>query len=95
MDAELAPSFVAELQREVSPAHLLFGLQVTAIARRIDCDDVLFQITSEPERFAVVHLTWTGRPQFNAEQPSTVLFDTISEFSEKRMKQDTHEYGST
>ena len=61
MEDSHAQSFVAELQRELSPEHPLFGQRFIAVARRFDCDDALFRIEGAPERFAVVHLTWRGQ----------------------------------
>lgn len=47
-----------ELRREVCDHHILFGINVRAVGRRIDCDDVLF-VTDDPQKpIAVVHLTW-------------------------------------
>jgi hypothetical protein len=90
-DATQASAFVAELQREVSSDHPLSGQSVAAVACRSDCDDVLFQFGSSPERFAVVHLTWSGRREATPQWPSTKLFDTLSEFAETRMKEDAFE----
>lgn len=33
-----------EARKEISPEHPLYGKSLTAIARRADCDDVLFEI---------------------------------------------------
>lgn len=46
-----------ELAGELTSQHELFGVTVTAIARRLDQDDVLF---SHAEGFSVVHLTYAG-----------------------------------
>ena len=51
-----------ELLREVGVGHPLHGLPVRTLARRQDCDDVLFAIEDGTERVAVVHLTWTYSP---------------------------------
>lgn len=69
-----APALVAELRRELHPQHPLYGKAVTAIARRIDCDDVIFAVNN---RFALVHLTWesTIRVPF----PYTIFFEHIEE----------------
>lgn len=91
-DATRALAFVAELQREVSSDHPLSGQPVAAVACRYDCDDVLFRFGGSPERFAVVHLTWSGKREATRQWPSTELFDTLIEFAEKRMRQDVFEY---
>ncbi len=47
-----------ELRKVVCDRNFLFGVNVRAVGRRIDCDDVLF-VTDDPHRpIAVVHLTW-------------------------------------
>ena len=61
-----------ELLREISEKHILYGKKVNAIAHRQDCDDVLFELTDDPYRYAVVHLTW--RIESNPEWPSTSLY---------------------
>ena len=54
-----APGFYeAELQRELSPGHVLCGAKVAAIALRVDRDDVLFEVQDAMIPLAVVHLTW-------------------------------------
>jgi hypothetical protein len=56
-DATTAAAFEAELQRELSPGHTLFGLPLRAVGRRWDCDDVLFAVEDGSGRVAAVHLT--------------------------------------
>ena len=51
-------SFEAELRRELSPGHPLYGLPLRAIGRRPDRDDALFAIRDGSGRVAQVHLTW-------------------------------------
>jgi hypothetical protein len=33
----------------------------------------------------VVHLSWTGRPERNAEWPHTTFYDSLEDFIEQRM----------
>ncbi len=54
---------VAELNRELSKHSEIYGLKAKAIARRDDCDDVLFEIEGRQEKLAVVHLTWSGKTE--------------------------------
>ena len=54
-DAAAAQSLHAELQRELSPGHLLFGRAVETVAFRQDQDDVLFRHLDLPDRFNVIH----------------------------------------
>jgi hypothetical protein len=49
-------AFAAQLRREVSKGHQLYGRALQAIAKRDDRDDALF-VAPSGELF-VVHLTW-------------------------------------
>jgi hypothetical protein len=65
----------AEAQREIPPGHVLWERRLVAIARREDCDDVLFAIRGTPE-VCLIHLTWSQRreaPGF----PDTSCFPTM------------------
>jgi hypothetical protein len=85
-------ALVAELRQELTPLHPLFGQPFTAIARRQDCDDVLFRVGVAPHRYAVVHLTWTAKPERAPEFPWTEIFNSLDEFV-ARMKQDPFDFG--
>jgi hypothetical protein len=76
----------AELQRELPPGHVLTGRAVETFAWREGAtDDVMFRHTDEPERFTVIHLSWLGRTEINAEHPTVEFDGTFSEFlAEKR-----------
>jgi hypothetical protein len=71
-----------ELALEVSERHPLYGIGARAIARRQDNDDVLFELSGEnaPAAFAVVHLTWSGKPDQFPEFPSAELYPTFSDW---------------
>jgi hypothetical protein len=73
-DADEARSLHAELQREMPPGHLLYGLSVNTFATRRGTDDVLVRHEDDPDRFTVIHLSWLGRAEINARHP-TVAFD--------------------
>lgn len=82
-------SLISELQREVSRGHVLFGKQgIKAIAKRVDCDDVLFALQNV---LAVVHLAWSGQEQ-NPQWPYTTLYGSWTEFLTERMRKDVVEY---
>ena|SRR2546427_8434216 len=66
----------AELEKEVSPEHPLFGLKAISVGRRHDCDDVFFFLPNNPYPLAVVHLTWTGRREKNPEWPHIIFYST-------------------
>jgi hypothetical protein len=80
IDEEQAAALEAELHREASPKHDLFGCRVTAIAIGGHGDDVLFYVHGLPPRLAVVHLTWNRAPEPWPALPDTSLFDSIDEF---------------
>ena len=73
-------SLEAELRRELIAGHPLYGLAVRAVARRVDNDDVLFEITDSSARHALVHLTWSGKPERSPKWPWTQVFPGLSSF---------------
>ncbi len=77
-----------ELARELLDAHILCGKKVRAIARRIDNDDVLFEVDDQDYQYAVVHLTWSGKQESSKEYPWTVLYSNFEDWVEKCMKLD-------
>ena len=63
-----ASDLVGELKKEVTLGHVLFeAREIQAIAKREDCDDVLFGVDN---LLAVVHLTWSGKED-NPQWPHT------------------------
>ena len=70
-----------ELRRELSPENYLSASVLRALARRIDCDDVLFEVCDEKADFklASVHLTWSGRTESNP-WPRAKLFTGVEDF---------------
>jgi hypothetical protein len=81
-----------ELQRELSAGHPLFGLQVCAVGRRQDCDDVLFAIEDGTDRVAVVHLTWTHTPPESPPWPGTILYDSFDAWLAEGMLHDYEDF---
>ena len=79
-----------ELRREVSRKHALHGRQALAIGRRVDRDDVLFELEGGDERYAVVHLTWNREK--SATWPYTVFFGSLAEWRDECMVLDHEEY---
>jgi hypothetical protein len=84
VNADEQRGLLAELRRELPQAHPLYGSNVTSIARRQDCDDVLFRI--DDGRVAIVHLTFSGKTEPTAELPWTTIFESLELFVEKSMK---------
>ena len=79
-------SLAAELAREISARHILFGVPVKAIARRVDCDDVLFELLDGSLRVAVVHLTYAV--ETDPQWPHTEMFENYEHFASARMASD-------
>ena len=85
-------SIEAELRRELSPDNGLSNFNVRAIGRRIDCDDVLFEVLDEQADFklALAHPTWSGNVESNP-WPTTKLFVDAGEFI-SQMRLDAQDY---
>ena len=85
-------SFEAELRRELSPNNALSGFNLQAIGRRVDCDDVLFEVRDDKANFelALVHLTWSGKAETNP-WPLMKLFADAEAFI-KQMIFDAQDY---
>jgi hypothetical protein len=90
-DADLG----VELGREVGPGHPLFERPAVAVARRVDCDDVLFWLPAGPAALAVVHLTWRGKRERSPQWPAARLYASVAEWLEQGMRADHAEYGTT
>jgi hypothetical protein len=82
-----------ELNRELSVGHPLFGLPVKTLARRQDCDDVLFALQDGSGRVAVVHLTWTQSPPERQPWPGTTLFPSFETWVAEGMHSDAEDFG--
>lgn len=77
-----------EMAKEVGQGHVLCGIPCRAIARANYNDDILVQLpdTGAPDgsRYAVVHLTWSGKPE-EPPWPSTELFPAFQSWYEPRL----------
>ena len=70
-----------ELNLEVGPGHPLFGVPVLALGRRVDADDVLFELQDESHALACVHLTWSSTREQDTRWPSTKFFQSWEEWA--------------
>ena len=84
----------AELEKEISPTHPLFGCKTISVGRRDDCDDVLFFLPNNTYPLAVVHLTWAGKRETNPEWPHTTFYSSLDEWVERCMKPDYLEFAA-
>jgi hypothetical protein len=75
-----------ELRRECPAGHPLHGASVALVARRRDCDDVLFRLCDGTARYAVVHLSFAV--ESNPRWPSTEVFNSLAEFVAERLLPD-------
>ena len=91
IDRSRATGLAAELQTEVSLGHSLYGTSATAVARRKDCDDVLFEIDLRDKPLAVVHLTWNGGKELDTRLLK--LFTDWEEWVREAMLPDHEDYG--
>jgi hypothetical protein len=71
----LRRGLVAEARREMTAGHELHGRIDTAIARCTGCDDVVFRLKTDTG-FALVHLTWSGKPE-PPPLPRTILLPSF------------------
>jgi hypothetical protein len=88
-------SLVRELQSELSDGHILHGITVAAVARRGDCDDVLFATADPSKPLAVVHLTWKNKPETNPQWPYTTTYGSWQEWTERCLIPDHDEFNDT
>lgn len=82
---EARQALEVELRREVSQGHTLYSVPAEAIARRIDCDDVLFALTNSPA-VALVHLSY--RSETSADWPHAKVFGSRDEWLAHALKED-------
>ena len=87
-----AEYFQRELLAEVGTSHRLHGREMRAVARREDCDDVLFVSIDEPPLVAVVHLTYAKRPETDPRFPSTTIFESMDDWIQRGMKADHEDH---
>lgn len=72
-EAEEAEQLRSELQRELSPGHVLHGLDPRVVARALPQDEVM--VETSDGRVALVHMTWTRRPE-SAPWPTTKFLES-------------------
>jgi len=82
-----------ELRMELSLAHPLYGVRARAVARTCHTDDILFQLKDHPiAEYAVVHLTFRGKPENDPQWPSVILYRDLEHFVTQRMLRDAAAY---
>jgi hypothetical protein len=86
-------AFEKELRRELSPQAALSAYTLRAIGRRVDCDDVLFEICGVRAEYvlALIHLTWSSKTE-RLLWPTTTFFVTAEDFINNKMLLDAQDY---
>jgi hypothetical protein len=64
------------------------------LARRRDCDDVLFETDSREGSLVVVHLTWSSNPDQSPQRPTSRFFASWEDFKEREMLPEHQAYTS-
>jgi hypothetical protein len=85
-----AEELTAELRRELSQKHVLYGRDLKAVATRRDRDDVLFEIDNKDEPLVVVHLT--RRQETDPRWPTTKFFKNWEHWLKEEMLPAHKEY---
>lgn len=85
-------SFEEELYKELGKKHILYGKKLSAIGRRYDCDEYLFQVNNLDFRVAVVHLTFSGKEEFNNNYPKTKVYKDLNDWINNCMIPDHYEF---
>jgi hypothetical protein len=70
-----AAALERELERELPAGYVLKTARLRAVARRIDCDDVAFELGDG--RYCIVHLTWNV--ETNARWPRCEFVTSLPE----------------
>lgn len=86
VDEEETDNLTNELKRELNPRHPLYRLEAIPIARRVDTDDVLFEVSESENTIAEVHLTWKGSSEISPDWPSTIFYKNLEEWNDKLKK---------
>lgn len=81
-----------ELRLELTPGHPLYEMKFTAVGRICHGDDILFQLHDHPAQLAVVHLTFTGRPERGARWPSVVFYSDLEHWVARGLLPDAARY---
>lgn len=85
IERERAVLLEAELAREIRPDHALAGVRYEAVAMSTMTDDVLFVTDSPKGPLALVHLTWSGKPDQFSNYPSTCFYREWESFRNEEM----------
>ena len=85
-------SFEEELYKELGKNHILYSKKVSAIGRRYDRDEYLFQVSDPDFKIAVVHLTFSGKKENDNNFPRTKIYKDINDWISNCMMIDHYEF---
>ena len=88
IDPDESVRFEDEYAAEIAKGHPLYGVPARAIAKREDCDDVLFQLLRHLCEYAVVHLTWSGKEEAPPDWPGFELYADDDDIEEMRFSKE-------
>lgn len=92
-DRKTATVFLEQINRELPAGHVLKGANLDPVARRLDNDDVLFEVVGGDKPLAVVHLTY-GKENVRLPYPNTKLFDSWDDWATKSMRPSHEDWAS-
>ena len=90
--SESSRTYLEELNKEVSEDHLLYGVALNVVARRIDKDEILFQFKENSNKYVQVHLTWKQDKEIDPKWPISRVFNSYDEWVTEVMLLDKKEY---
>ncbi|HEY2170414.1 MAG TPA: hypothetical protein VGJ30_12360 [Candidatus Angelobacter sp.] len=93
LPADQVSVLAAQLHRELSPRHVLYGAEARAVVARVDRDDVLFELIWHAKQLAQVHLTWSQRPPDDPKWPAVQFFATWDDWVQEKLLRDHEDYG--
>jgi hypothetical protein len=78
---EESASLWDELQKEIPAGHILFHRPVKVIAHQNGTtDDILCNHLVEPDRYTMVHLTWSMKTEINEKYPMVEVDGSFEDF---------------
>lgn len=85
MEPEERHRLETELALEVSLLHPLATLDRRVLARRMETNEILVEISPHACECAVVSLTWSSRVEMDNQRPHTKLYPTLVDWITDRM----------
>jgi hypothetical protein len=70
-----------------------FLRQMRTLARRQDCDDVLFAVEDGSGQVVIVHLTWARHPE-PAPWPIAAMCPSLAVWAAEGMRADAEDFGT-